>query len=107
MIEATSTGARPVDRLARYVEVARADCHPSVPQYRLRRLPSEGSVNASMPAQRLVVSRPSVTALVDGRIAPGMVHRGTDPADRRHVTHPGHRTHDPYRETATRARHWP
>ncbi len=148
MIEATPTGARTVARLARFVEVALADCDLSMPQYRLLSLLSEGSVNASTLARRLVVSRPSVTALVDGLVARGMVERGTDPADRRHVTHlvtqRGHdvlaeadrtaatrlqdlsahlspddvpaaraglaawgRALDSYRETATRARHWP
>jgi len=87
VIEATATGARTVARLARHVEVALAGCDLSVPQYRLLSLLSEGSVNASTLAQRLVVSRPSVTALVDGLVARGMVERGTDPADRRHVTH--------------------
>ncbi|WP_051516041.1 MarR family winged helix-turn-helix transcriptional regulator [Candidatus Blastococcus massiliensis] len=87
MIEATPTGARTVARLARHVEVALAGCELTVPQYRLLALLSEGSVNASTLAQRLVVSRPSVTALVDGLVARGMVERGTDPADRRHVTH--------------------
>lgn len=148
MIEATATGARTVARLARHVEVALAGCDLSVPQYRLLSLLSEGSVNASTLAQRLVVSRPSVTALVDGLVARGMVERGTDPADRRHVTHlvtergeqvlaeadrtAAARLHelsrhlspedvpaaraglaawgralDSYRETATRAPHWP
>lgn len=148
MIEATPTGARTVARLARFVEVALADCDLSMPQYRLLSLLSEGSVNASTLARRLVVSRPSVTALVDGLVARGMVERGTDPTDRRHVTHlvtqRGHdvlaeadrtaasrlqelsahlspddvpaaraglaawgRALDSYRETATRARHWP
>lgn len=87
MIEATPTGARTVARLARHVEVALAGCELTVPQYRLLSLLSEGSVNASTLAQRLVVSRPSITALVDGLVARGMVERGTDPADRRHVTH--------------------
>lgn len=148
MIEATPTAARTVARLARFVEVALAGSDLSMPQYRLLSLLSEGSVNASTLARRLVVSRPSVTALVDGLVARGMVERGTDPADRRHVTHlvtaRGHqvlaeadrtaamrlhdlsahlspddvpaaraglaawgRALDSYRETATRARHWP
>lgn len=87
MTEPTASGARTVARLARHVEVALAGCELSVPQYRLLSLLSEGSVNASTLAQRLVVSRPSVTALVDGLVARGMVERGTDPADCRHVTH--------------------
>ncbi len=147
-MEATPTGARTVARLARFVEVALADCDLSLPQYRLLSLLSEGSVNASTLARRLVVSRPSVTALVDGLVTRGMVERGTDPADRRHVTHlvtergqavleyadrtaaarlqdlSAHlapddvpaaraglgawgRALDSYRDTATRARHWP
>ncbi len=147
-MEATPTGARTVARLARFVEVALAGSDLSMPQYRLLSLLSEGSVNASTLARRLVVSRPSVTALVDGLVARGLVERGTDPADRRHVTHlvtpQGHevlaradrtaagrlqdlsahlspddvpaaraglaawgRALDSYRETATRARHWP
>jgi long-chain acyl-CoA synthetase len=87
VIDTTASGARTVARLARHVEVALAGCELTVPQYRLLSLLSEGSVNASTLAQRLVVSRPSVTALVDGLVARGMVQRGTDPADRRHVTH--------------------
>lgn len=87
MLEATPTGARTVARLARHVEVALAGCDLTVPQYRLLALLSEGSVNASTLAERLVVSRPSVTALVDGLVARGMVERGSDPSDRRHVTH--------------------
>jgi long-chain acyl-CoA synthetase len=87
VIEATPTGARTVARLARFVEVALAGCDLSLPQYRLLSLLSEGSVNASTLARRLVVSRPSVTALVDGLVARGMVERGTDPSDRRHVIH--------------------
>ncbi|TKJ24825.1 MarR family transcriptional regulator [Blastococcus sp. CCUG 61487] len=87
MLEATPTGARTVARLARHVEVALAGCELTVPQYRLLALLSEGSINASTLAERLVVSRPSVTALVDGLVARGMVERGSDPSDRRHVTH--------------------
>jgi long-chain acyl-CoA synthetase len=87
VIAATPTGARTVARLARHVEVALATCELTVPQYRLLALLSEGSINASTLAERLVVSRPSVTALVDGLVARGMVKRGSDPSDRRHVTH--------------------
>ena len=45
----------------------------------------DGSAAASALASKLAVSRPSVTALVDGLVARGLVARESDPADRRRV----------------------
>lgn len=79
--------ARTAARLARQVEQAIAGCDMTLPQYRVLALLSEGSAAASALARRLAVSRPSITALVDGLVARDMIQRGSDPADRRRVTH--------------------
>ncbi len=75
-------------RLARVVENALAGVELSLPQYRmLVFLDESGAAAASALAGRLGVSRPSVTALVDGLVARGWVTRAADPADRRRVSH--------------------
>lgn len=74
-------------RLARQVERALTDAGLSMPQYRLLALLSEGSAVASALAERLVVTRPSVTALVDGLVERGLVERRGAPDDRRRVVH--------------------
>lgn len=73
-------------RLARQVEVALGDVDLSLSQYRvLLHLDEVGSAAASALAGRLNVTRPSVTALVDGLAARGFVQRLPQPADRRRV----------------------
>lgn len=79
--------ARAAARLARQVELALAAVELSVPQYRVLDLLSEGSPAASVLAGKLSVSRPSVTAVVDGLIARGLATRNDDPDDRRKVRH--------------------
>lgn len=74
-------------RLSKTVEVAASDVGLSLPQYRLLTYLSEGGAPASMLAGRLRVSRPSITALVDGLVSRGLVERRPDPADRRRVQH--------------------
>jgi len=74
-------------RLARQVEVGLAGVDLSLPQYRLLMLLAEGSVVASALADRLAVTRPSVTAVVDGLVARGLVERQADGRDRRRVAH--------------------
>lgn len=59
----------------------------SLPQYRLLTYLAEGSAAAAALAERLIVSRPSVTTLVDGLVDRGMVERQPDPVDRRRVDH--------------------
>lgn len=78
---------RAAARLARQVEVALGDVDLSLPQYRVLAFLAEGSAAASALAGRLAVSRPSVTALVDGLVGRGLVERASDPADRRRVDH--------------------
>ena len=74
-------------RLARQVEVGLADVELSLPQYRILMFLDEGAVVASKLADHLAVSRPSVTAVVDGLVARGLVERRHDEKDRRRVGH--------------------
>jgi len=74
-------------RLARQVEVGLSEVDLSLPQYRILMLLDEGSVVASALADRLTVTRPSVTAVVDGLVARGLVERQADGRDRRRVAH--------------------
>jgi long-chain acyl-CoA synthetase len=78
---------RTLARLARQVELAAATADVSLPQYRLLILLSEGKEAASALADKLAVSRPSVTGVVDGLVARGLVERDHDSGDRRRVGH--------------------
>lgn len=64
-----------------------ADVDLSLPQYRILMFLDEGAVVASKLADHLAVSRPSVTAVVDGLVARGLVERRHDEKDRRRVGH--------------------
>ena len=79
--------ARAAARLAKQVEVALAGVELSLPQYRVLAFLAEGSAAASALAGKLAVSRPSVTAVVDGLVQRGLVERRADPSDRRRVDH--------------------
>lgn len=79
---------RAAARLARAVENALGDVELSLPQYRMLIFLAEGgAAAASALAGKLGVSRPSVTALVDGLVARRLVERQPDPSDRRRVRH--------------------
>lgn len=78
---------RVLARLARQVELALATLDLTLPQYRLLILLSDSSEAASALADKLTVSRPSVTGVVDGLVSRGLVQRTADPADRRRVSH--------------------
>lgn len=73
--------------LAKSVEIAlhRVELSPS--QYRLLVFLVESPAAATALADRLDVTRPSLTALVDGLVARGFVERLPDPDDRRRVSH--------------------
>lgn len=79
--------ARAVARLARVVESALGEVDLTLPQYRLLALLADGSSAAAALADRLAVSRPSVTAVVDGLVQRGLVERRPDDTDRRRVGH--------------------
>lgn len=78
---------RVLARLGRQVELALAAVDLTLPQYRLLILLGEGNEAASALAEKLAVSRPSVTGVVDGLVARGLVQRDHDPGDRRRVGH--------------------
>jgi long-chain acyl-CoA synthetase len=78
--------ARAAASLARLLEITLGDVGLSLPQYRLLGYLSRGSSAASPAARELSTSRPSVTALVDGVVAKGLVERLPDPGDRRKIT---------------------
>jgi long-chain acyl-CoA synthetase len=83
----TITGAaRAVARLAKQVEVAIGPLDLSLPQYRVLALLADGSTASSVLARRLAVSPPTITAVVDGLVARGLVERRADPEDRRRLT---------------------
>jgi long-chain acyl-CoA synthetase len=89
----TTPGANPVlgtygrvaAWLSKRVEVALAQVELTLPQYRVLGILAEGSAAASGLADRLAVRRPSITALIDGLVARGLVHRRQEDTDRRRV----------------------
>jgi long-chain acyl-CoA synthetase len=74
---------RAVARLARQVEHGLSPIGLSLQQYRALALLAEGPAAATRLAERLTVSPPSVTAVIDGLVARGLVARTPDPDDRR------------------------
>ena len=79
--------ARAAAKLARQVNIPLSEINLSLPQYRVLAFLDEGGVAPSDLAGHLSVSRPSVTALMDGLINRGLVERHPDPDDGRRVTH--------------------
>jgi long-chain acyl-CoA synthetase len=74
-------------RLSRIVEHSLGEEELTLPQYRLLAFLSQGDWAASALADRLDVSRPSITALVDGLVRRRLVERRTAIDDRRRVEH--------------------
>ena len=83
--EASGTAGRAIVRLARQVERALDSVDLSVPQFRILGLLAEGAAGASLLAARLAVSPPSITTVVDGLVARGLIERGLDSSDRRRL----------------------
>jgi len=73
--------------LSKQVELALGAVELSLPQYRVLGLLAEGSSMQSALAERLTVRRPTVTAVVDGLEARGLVQRTPGDLDKRNVTH--------------------
>ena len=71
--------------LARRVESALSELDVSLPQYRVLILLELEPDGASVVADELAVTRPTVTAIIDGLVARGLVDRSPDATDRRRV----------------------
>ena len=76
---------RTIARLARQVELAVSSLELTLSQYRVLGILGDGQEAASVLADKLAVSRPSVTGVVDGLVARGLVRRDHDGADRRRI----------------------
>lgn len=85
--ESTAAPVRVIARLARIFEARLGEESMTLPQFRVLAFLSEGEGAASALADWLSVSRPSVTALVDGLVDKGWVVRETCSTDRRRVLH--------------------
>src|SRR3954447_11493073 len=84
--ERAARGAgRAIARLAKHLEHGLAPVDLSVPQYRVMALLAGGPAASSWLADRLTVSPPSVTAVVDGLVARDLVVRIPDASDRRRL----------------------
>lgn len=79
--------SRVAARLSRPVERAVEKTGLTLPQYRLLGFLSRGPAAAARLAERLTVSRPTVTVVVDGLVAQGLVARSRADVDRRRVDH--------------------
>ncbi|MGH9150616.1 MAG: MarR family winged helix-turn-helix transcriptional regulator, partial [Acidimicrobiales bacterium] len=75
--------ARAAARLSKALELSLAPLDLTLPQYRLLAYLSGGPERATALAERLEVRPPSLTALVDGAVARGLVERAATPGDRR------------------------
>jgi long-chain acyl-CoA synthetase len=73
--------------LSKQVELALVSSELSLPQYRMLGILAEGAAIPSALAERLTVRRPTVTAVVDGLEARGLVQRSPGDLDKRSVTH--------------------
>lgn len=73
-------------RLGRHVEVALSKVDLSIAQYRVLAQLGEGAEASSSLAAKLAVSRPSITAVVEGLVQRGLVDRRQSAGDRRWVS---------------------
>src|SRR3954454_5849885 len=74
---------RTIARLSRILERACTDL--SLPQYRLLAMGADADERASALAGRLALSKPTITAAVDGLVERGLVSRAVVEGDRRAV----------------------
>jgi long-chain acyl-CoA synthetase len=73
--------------LAKQVEIGLGTVDLSLPQYRVLAMLESTSALSSDLAERLAVRPPTITAVVDGLVARGLVERRTVESDRRRVDH--------------------
>ncbi len=72
-------------RLARQIEVAVSTVDLTLSQYRVLAILGDGCEASSKLAEKLAVSRPSVTGVVDGLVTRGLVRRDHTTGDRRRI----------------------
>jgi long-chain acyl-CoA synthetase len=72
-------------RVARQVELAVTTVSLTLAQYRVMAILGDGCEAASVLADKLAVSRPSITGVVDGLVTRGLVRRDHTEGDRRRV----------------------
>ncbi|HVB93474.1 MAG TPA: MarR family transcriptional regulator [Acidimicrobiales bacterium] len=82
-----ATIGRTAAGLAKQVEIGLGSVDLSLPQYRVLGLLDESSAFSSALAERLAVRPPSITAIIDGLVARGLVERRPVESDRRRVDH--------------------
>lgn len=83
--ESSSHPGRVVARLARQVELAVTALDLTLAQYRVLGILGDGREAASVLADKLAVSRPSITGVVDGLVTRGLVRREPAGGDRRRI----------------------
>ena len=83
----TLVATRGLVRLSRQVEITLGEFQLSVSQFRVLDRLCGGRAAGRNLAEWLAVKPPSITALVDGLVARGLVRREGDPSDRRRVSH--------------------
>jgi long-chain acyl-CoA synthetase len=81
----TGTYGRVTAWMSKRVEFALAQIDLTLPQYRVMGILVEGSAAASGLADRLAVRPPSITAIIDGLVARGLVDRKHEDSDRRRI----------------------
>jgi long-chain acyl-CoA synthetase len=74
-----------VARLSRQAELAMAEVELTLSQYRVLAVLDQGCEASSKLAEKLAVSRPSVTGVVDGLVVKGLVRRNHGDQDRRRI----------------------
>jgi long-chain acyl-CoA synthetase len=82
---ANGTYGRVIAWLSKRVEVPLSQVDLTLPQYRVLGVLAEGSNASTALANRLAVRPPSVTALIDGLVARGLVDRKHEEGDRRRI----------------------
>ncbi len=82
---AVGTYGRVTAWLSKRVEVALTQVDLTLPQYRILGVLAEGSSASSGLADRLTVRPPSITAVIDGLVARGLVDRQHQEDDRRRI----------------------
>jgi DNA-binding MarR family transcriptional regulator len=82
-VDSLTEAARALVRVARMLEHAASEL--TLPQYRLLVMVAGGDQRASKLAGRLALSKPTVTAAVDGLVERGLLIRSEVPGDRRAV----------------------